>query len=222
MCSLKHRWIYLLFLSLIFIRCAEKQIESRQDLKLTPSGITEQPALPECEWCGAMDAPEDLNWKMQIADDNELGRRLRLEGIIFQPDGKTPAQGVVMYVYHTNQNGVYEKRGDERGNGKRHGYLRGWIKTGQDGRYQINTVMPGKYPSRSEPAHIHHTLSSAAFDEYWISSTLFEGDELISDEMIRKDRELGKFGHIIDLHKTQAGDLTGRRNIRLKEWSTGK
>ena len=171
--------------------------------------------LPDCEWCGAMDAPKVLSHIATLADENEPGERLIYTGTVYKPDGVTPVEGVLLYAYHTNAEGVYPRLGTETGNGLRHGYLRGWVKTNAQGHYQFNTILPGPYPSRNEPAHIHITLSGEDFDEYWISSTLFEGDTLISYE-IRADTENDAgFSNIIKLIKGDNGSYTGQRDVIL-------
>ena len=112
--------------------------------------------------------------------EGEAGERLIVEGTVYRPDGKTPAAGVLMYTYHTNAGGVYAKRGNETGNGRRHGYLRGWLRTGPDGKYRIETIKPGSYPSRSEPAHVHMTLQPPGEPERYIDDVVFEGDPLLT------------------------------------------
>jgi protocatechuate 3,4-dioxygenase, beta subunit len=37
---------------------------------------------------------------------------------------------------------VYTVKGDETGWGKRHGYLRGWMKTNEKGGHKFFTLMP--------------------------------------------------------------------------------
>jgi protocatechuate 3,4-dioxygenase, beta subunit len=80
--------------------------------------------------------------------------KLKLTGTVFHRDGKTPAQGVILYIYHTDRTGIYPKKGNETGWARRHGYLRGWIKTDQSGWYTFYTFRPGAYPGRTEPEHI--------------------------------------------------------------------
>lgn len=70
-------------------------------------------------------------------------------------DGVTPASGVVIYLYHTDQTGHYPKKGDEKGWGSKHGYLRGWVKTDRKGFYKFVTLRHATYPGRDEPGHIH-------------------------------------------------------------------
>jgi protocatechuate 3,4-dioxygenase beta subunit len=196
---------------LIFLNCTNST-ENKSSAAITQ--VKSQEPLPSCEWCGAMDAPEELSWSTNIADENEPGERLVLNGKVFNKDG-TPAAGVLIYAYHTNLQGIYEKKGDETGNGKRHGHLRGWIKTDAQGRYQFNTIKPAAYPSRSEPAHVHFTLSSENMPEYWIESTLFNDDPLISPKM-KADDDKGRFAHIITLTKKD-GIWAGERDIKLKK-----
>ncbi|MTI41859.1 intradiol ring-cleavage dioxygenase [Fulvivirga lutimaris] len=196
---------------LTFLNCTNST-ESKSSGAITQ--VKSQEPLPKCEWCGAMDAPEELSWSTTIADENEPGERLVLNGTVFNQDG-TPAAGVLIYAYHTNLQGIYEKKGDETGNGKRHGHLRGWVRTDAQGRYQFKTIKPAAYPSRSEPAHVHFTLSAADMPEYWIKSTLFDDDPLITSGM-RADNDKGKFARILSLTKND-GVWVGERDIKLKK-----
>jgi protocatechuate 3,4-dioxygenase beta subunit len=138
--------------------------------------------LPTCEWCGATEAPADVDWSTTIAGPEEPGEPLVITGTVYGPNGSTPAPGVILYVYHTNAEGIYPTRGTETGNGRRHGSLRSWVKTDGQGRYRVKTIRPGTYPTRSEPAHIHMTVKPPGVEEYWIDSLVFAGDPLITPE----------------------------------------
>ncbi|MCF8243253.1 MAG: hypothetical protein K9J16_17890 [Melioribacteraceae bacterium] len=172
-----------------------------------------QEGLPECEWCGADEAPENLSWETTIANENEPGERLVVTGTVYESDGKTPASGVIIYIYHTNADGIYPKRGDETGNGKRHGYLRSWLKTNSEGKYKINTIKPAPYPTRSEPAHIHMTVKVPGKEEDWIDSIMFEDDPLLKNVEYRLT-ERGGSG-IVSLKRNDGGHLTAHRDIYL-------
>src|SRR5687767_1666285 len=104
-----------------------------------------------CEGCEAIhESPipfEQLNWTDTLPDFNEPGPKLEISGIIYKADGKTPAPGVVLYIYHTDQEGNYSTKGNETGWGKRHGYIRGWVKTNQQGQYRFYTLVPASYPN---------------------------------------------------------------------------
>ncbi|MEL6719082.1 MAG: intradiol ring-cleavage dioxygenase, partial [Bacteroidota bacterium] len=68
--------------------------------------------------------------------------KLKLTGIVYQQDGKTPAPNVIIYAYHTNRAGIYPKRENSEGWERRHGYLRAWVKTNADGNYTFYTFQP--------------------------------------------------------------------------------
>lgn len=166
-----------------------------------------------------MDAPPraELSHVMTIPDDDEPGTRITLRGQVFETDGVTPAPRVLLYAYHTDIRGVYRKEGDETGNGLRHGALRGWLVTDDEGRYEIRTIRPNPYPSGRESAHIHVTLTPPDGEEHWIDSFLFEDDDLISQRERREAAQLGRFNHIISLEETSEGELIGERDLRLRD-----
>jgi protocatechuate 3,4-dioxygenase beta subunit len=150
---------------------------------------------------------------MVIAATGVPSERLIIDGTIFQPDG-TPAAGVLLYAYHTDGGGVYPKRGDETGNGRRHGYLRGWLRTGIDGRYRIETIKPGSYPSGSEPAHVHMTLRPPGAPERYIDDVVFDGDPMLTPEHRARLQQRGGSG-IVRLERDGEGFHRARRDIHL-------
>src|SRR5688572_27519072 len=81
-----------------------------------------------CEGCEAIfESPipfKQLKSKDTLPDYHDQGPKLHLSGVVYKNDGRTPAPGVVLYIYHTDQTGVYPTRGDEKDWGRRHGYLR--------------------------------------------------------------------------------------------------
>jgi len=165
--------------------------------------------LPQCEWCGATEAPKDVSWSTVIAAKDEPGQPMRISGRVQKTDG-APAQGVILYVYHTNAKGIYGKKGDETGNGKRHGYLRGWMKTNARGEYEFTTIKPEPYPNGRAAAHVHVTVLEPGKAEYWIDSFLFQGDPLLSEQ---EKKQSG----IVRLAKNREGMLIGTRDIVLPE-----
>jgi protocatechuate 3,4-dioxygenase, beta subunit len=171
----------------------------------------------DCEGCGAAEAPANLSWATEIAPAGEPGERLVMSGTVYEPDGVTPARDILLYVYHTNSSGVYPKNTPNNGrNSWRHGYLRGWMRTGADGRYEFRTIKPEPYPNATEPAHIHVTLSGPGLPEYYIASYIFEGDRFITDALRSKLRAEGELPSIISLKREANGLLRGSRNITLR------
>lgn len=170
--------------------------------------------LPECEWCGASEAPANLSWRASIAPGSEPGRRLRVSGVVTKPDGVTPAPGVLIYAYHTDAKGVYPRRGNETGNARRHGYLRGWVRTDSAGRYEFLTIRPEPYPGGTNPAHIHMTVKAPGKDEQWIDEVHFDDDPILTAAARRHLRNVGGSG-IVRVREGKDGVTEAERNIVL-------
>jgi len=140
--------------------------------------------------------------------------KIRLSGIIFQKDGITPAKDVILYIYHTDQTGIYSVKGNETGLGKSHGYSRGWVKTDADGKYTFYTFIPGVYPTRTEPAHIHPTILEPDGKYYYIEDYYFEGDDLLKEKHIKPESPRGGSTGVVSL-KNENDLLISRRDIIL-------
>jgi protocatechuate 3,4-dioxygenase, beta subunit len=173
-------------------------------------------ALPECEWCGASEAPGNLTSLAVLAGPDEPGERLVLRGTVLAPDGVTPVRGVLLYAYNTNAAGIYPKRGNDTGNGRRHGYLRGWLISDEQGRFEIRTILPGHYPGRDSPRHIHMTVTEPGRPEYWISDVNFEGDPRLTKEMLARRSGRGGPG-VVATSRGTGGELIARRDVILEK-----
>lgn len=178
--------------------------------------------LPDCEYCGAPDAPpvSELSRRAVIAPPGEPGERLVVSGVVYEPDGRTPAAGVMMYLWHTDATGVYPRSSDQRGNARRHGRLRGWLITDAQGRYQIETIKPAPYPNDTMAAHIHATLTRDGHSERWIEDFVFEGDPFVTEREARASREAGRFGPVLTPARGENGVLGAERDIRWPAQAT--
>lgn len=134
-----------------------------------------------CEGCEAVFeyGKKKLTSIDTLPDFNRPGPKLVLKGKVFKRDGRTPAAGVILYIYHTNQDGKYTPMGNAKGWGRRHGEIRGWVKTDNNGSYTFYTLKPGTYPSRSEPAHIHATVLEPNGKYYYLEEWYFADDPLL-------------------------------------------
>ncbi len=173
----------------------------------------------DCNWCGTFEAPEDVSWRTIIPPKEEQGDKLIISGTIYLPDGKTPVKDVIIYVYHTNTKGIYPKKGNEKGNGKHHGYLRGWMKTNSNGRYEFETIRPAPYRTHDgEPAHIHYNIEAPDYPEYWLTGLWFADDYRVNEYKDKIERN-GGFSNIITLTKDENNILRGTRNIILEKFN---
>lgn len=169
-----------------------------------------------CEGCEAIyESPvafDKLSNAVMLPDYNDVGTKIEVSGIVYQRDGKTPAKDVVLYVYHTNQKGVYPTKGDEKGWAKQHGYIRGWVKTDANGFYQFYTLRPAGYPNRKDPEHIHLTVKEPGKNEYYLDDYLFADDPRLPKTLETNPR--GGDG-ILTLTKDRTGVSKAKRNIIL-------
>jgi protocatechuate 3,4-dioxygenase beta subunit len=170
-----------------------------------------------CEGCEAIyESPvsfAQLNETDTLPDFEEEGIKLNISGTVYKSDGKTPAPDVIIYLYHTDQKGVYAAKEKSTGWAKRHGYIRGWLKTNAKGEYNFFTLRPASYPGSTIPAHIHPTIKEQGITEYYIDDFLFDDDPFLTEAERRKLPERGGNG-ILKLKKS--GDIYfGERNIIL-------
>ncbi len=172
---MKNSSLLLFVIVLALNGCAQGKSQNDQKQK--------QKVGASCEGCEAIyESPKpfaDLEYVTTLPDYNEPGSKLEVSGIVYKRDGKTPAKDVVIYVYHTNQKGRYATKGDEKGWGRRHGYLRGWMKTNKNGEYRFYTLRPASYPNSTNPQHIHVTIKEPGKNEYYIDDYEFADDPLI-------------------------------------------
>lgn len=139
--------------------------------------------------------------------------KLKITGTVYQKDGKTPASNIILYIYHTNENGIYETKGDEKGWAKRHGYIRGWVKTSSDGRYTFYTFRPSSYPNTSAPQHIHMTVKEPNTNAYYVDDIMFKDDKFLTNEFKERLGQRAGSGEV--LPKMENGILHVKRDVVL-------
>lgn len=180
----------------------------------------QQPANPvllggPCEGCEAIFEFEGtLGPKVTIANGKK-GEPLLISGTIFEKDGETPADGVILYVYHTDANGIYPTTGTETNWARRHGNLRAWIKTAADGTYEFRTIRPASYPNTSIQQHIHATILEPDGSYYYIQDFLFDDDPNLNTRERNRSNPRGGSGHVLQL-KHESGTWLGYRDIVLR------
>ena len=170
-----------------------------------------------CEGCEAIhESPvafEKLSSVAYLPDYNDPGPKIEISGTVYHRDGKTPAKDVVLYVYHTDQAGIYPTKGNEKGWAKRHGYIRSWIKTDEKGQYKFYTLVPASYPNSNNPKHIHPVIKEPELNEYWIDEFVFDDDPLLPEK--EKNRQNPRGGSGVLKTYTKDGLLQAKRDIIL-------
>jgi protocatechuate 3,4-dioxygenase beta subunit len=160
-----------------------------------PDGAALEPATPRhapsvvlvgapCEGCEAVfeQRPAALGASATIAGPEEPGERLVITGLVTDERGR-PARNIVVYAYHTDANGLYPPApaGTLGPAATRHGRLRGFVVTGDDGAYQFATIRPGGYPGSDTPEHVHmHVVEEGC--HYYIDDLMFRDDPRLTPE----------------------------------------
>jgi len=177
-----------------------------------------RPDLYACEGCEAAAErdPDGLDWRTTLSGPDEPGERMIVRGVVYQTDGVTPAPGVVIYAHHTNAAGNYADGSSESTWSRRHGRLRGWVRTGADGAYAFDTIKPGPYPGRDVPAHVHLFVREPGRPSYWIDDVLFAGEFAPDNAYLRTQEGRGGSG-VVTLTTGQDGLLVAERNIVLEQ-----
>lgn len=155
----------------------------------------------------------ETSWRKIIADKNEPGEWMIISGVVLRPDGKTPAPGVSMTVYHTDAKGIYPPEKPDDGSQPR---LRGTLVTNEKGMYEIRTIRPGSYPGRQNPAHVHYIVH--------LAGGVTKGDELqfaddpIVPERMKRPSAIKEFtGDVQVPVKTKDGTWKVRKDILLEK-----
>jgi protocatechuate 3,4-dioxygenase beta subunit len=175
-----------------------------------------------CEGCEAIFEFGDRSVSAidTLPDFNKPGEKIRISGTVYESDGTTPADGVILYIYHTNPEGIYENKNQATNWERRHGYLRAWIKTDAEGKYTFYTRKPGVYPNHTDPAHIHLTVLEPDGRYYWVESFYFADDSLLTDQEINPPAPRGGTNGVVTL-VYQGGIWTGTRDLVLGKNVTG-
>lgn len=121
----------------------------------------------------------NLNSVDTVPDYASKDQKIKISGTIYKSDGITPAPGVILYVFQTNEKGNFKMKRDDQG--KRYVKHRAWVKTDKNGKYTIYTFMPGKYYSRKELKQIQRVVKEPGKEPYQLNPFFFDDDPLIAD-----------------------------------------
>ena len=133
------------------------------------------------------DRPKDIHAHGRIAPSDEPGVPLRIQGQLFRENGADPIPNAIIFAYQTDRHGLYNAPG------KAGWRLRGWARTDARGQFTFDTIRPGPYPNRSEPAHIHLTAEGPTMQRQVLTSLHFADDPLLTAADRTAARQAGRF-----------------------------
>ena len=109
----------------------------------------------------------------QLADAEEVGVRIRIEGTVFEPDCVTPVSGALLDIWQADNDGEYHSGEEYR--------LRAQVLADEQGQYAFESILPGRYAMGGSfrPAHIHFTISKPGFVSV-TTQMYFEGDPYLA------------------------------------------
>jgi protocatechuate 3,4-dioxygenase beta subunit len=154
--------------------------------------------------------PAVLSSTARIAAESEPGTPLTIRGKLFAEDGKTALADAIVFAYHTDRQGLYDKVGAPA-----HAWrIRGWAKTAADGAFEFRTIRPGRYPGDRIPAHVHFTVFTGSA-RYHAGELRFEDDDVVPAREREASRQEGSFGSVRPVRKEGNGEIVDVA-IRLK------
>lgn len=200
------KYLGILLLSLLIISCNG---QSNSEIERKVGG--------PCQDCEALLDYKLFDIKLKSIDTlpgfNANNPKIKITGTVFQKDGRTPAENIVLYIYQTDRNGIYQPSENSISWEETHGKHRDWLKTDSDGKFTFYTFRPAPYPKVDEPEHIHIYVKEPNTIPYYIDSYFFESDPKLTAEKKESQKNRGGSG-IVKLEK-ENGIWTANRNLIL-------
>jgi protocatechuate 3,4-dioxygenase beta subunit len=151
--------------------------------------------------------------RTNLVSPDEPGDRLLIHGTIFAADRKTPVTNAVLRIYHTDASGLYSREVNNA-EGERNARLQALLQTDGRGRYEVHTIMPGRYPGGKTPAHVHFLVSAPGYNDRNATFS-FSGDPALTPEDYEKHGRDGSFSSVRPAERGADGILRCQRDVRL-------
>jgi catechol 1,2-dioxygenase len=132
-------------------------------------------------------------FRARLAASDEPGERLILTGTILSSDCRTPLPGAWIEVWQANTSGLYDTNKPGNFTETTTFHLRGTLQANEKGQYEIDTIMPGRYPvppnlpglekyaGLTRPAHIHFRVMESLHVPV-TTQLYFKGDPFIAND----------------------------------------
>lgn len=173
-----------LLLGFLFVACQGQPSHSASKSASSGTGFRNKaPVGGGCDGCELMfiGMPAEINAVDSSPGWKEKGQGLMISGKAVRMDGVTPVAGVIIYYWQTDHNGYYSPGPGMDERTKRHGHIRGWMKSDANGNFSLYTVRPAPYPGEEMPAHIHLSIKESDIsNEYYVDELVFDDDAFLT------------------------------------------
>ena len=115
---------------------------SGQTLPLTPA-CGEKPERTPSQTAGPFYTPDSPR-RGSLAEPGSKAELLNVTGLVLSPQCK-PVANALLGFWHCDQTGEYDNRGFR---------YRGHVFAATQGRYSLQTIVPGEYPGRTRHIHV--------------------------------------------------------------------
>jgi catechol 1,2-dioxygenase len=132
-------------------------------------------------------------FRSRLAEAGEPGDRVVVTGTVLSEDCRTPVPGALIEIWQANHAGVYDTGKPGNFTEVTSFHLRGMLYTNEQGQYEIETIMPGRYPvppnlpglekygGLTRPAHIHFRVMESLHVPL-TTQLYFKGDPYIAND----------------------------------------
>ena len=132
-------------------------------------------------------------FRSRLASPDEPGDKLVLAGRVLSSDCRTPLAGALIEVWQANNAGLYDTNKPGNFTDATTFQLRGMLYTNEKGQYEIETILPGRYPippnlpglekyaGLTRPAHIHFRVMESLHVPV-TTQLYFKGDPFIAND----------------------------------------
>jgi catechol 1,2-dioxygenase len=139
-------------------------------------------------------------FRSRLAEAGEPGERIVVTGTVLSADCRTPVPGALIEVWQANHAGVYDTNKPGNFTEVTSFHMRGMMYTNDRGQYEIETVMPGRYPvppnlpgldkyaGLTRPAHIHFRVIESLHVPL-TTQLYFKGDPYIAGDPFASQKQ---------------------------------
>jgi protocatechuate 3,4-dioxygenase beta subunit len=141
---------------------------------------------------------------IQLVNNNEPGEPLVVYGKIVDSKTKQPIRNVSIFLYQTDNNGIYSSSGRDED-----ARIKGTVYTNDSGCFKIKTILPGDYPGQKNSRHLHYVINATGYIEKK-SLLFFKG---FTTPNITGQGPL----IVLDIHKDATGTWIGSTDFYLEK-----